>query len=59
MCANGEAMIAAGHYGEDDIKRKIAQLNSRWQQLKVCVCVEDMRDGGRGWRDDREGGRRG
>ena len=52
-------MIAAGHYGEDDIKRKIAQLNSRWQQLKVCVCVEDMRDGGRGWRDDREGGRRG
>ena len=28
-------MISSGHYGAKEIRKKIEQLNSRWQLLKV------------------------
>ena len=28
-------MMSAGHYGAKEIRKKIEQLNSRWQLLKV------------------------
>lgn len=32
-------MISEGHYGVDDIKLKIGELQQHWQKLKVCYIV--------------------
>lgn len=30
VCSNGQSMMDAGHFGADDIQKKIAQLEARW-----------------------------
>ena len=39
VSSTGEGMVSEGHFGAEEIQRKISQLKTKWQQLKVCLSV--------------------